>query len=200
MKIAILMNLGRPREFELDAALRKAMFVFWTKGYSETSIDDLTEALEISRPSLYAAFGDKGNLFRLSLQLYHQAFTRRAISQLDSRANIGQAIGGFLRESVRIFTDQALPTGCLLELHGNRIGLDEESRAVVKRINDLMLKVLRNRYRRARDDGQLAKKTSPHQLTELTIFVLSGLSLSARQGASRRELYDTTRGFIALIA
>src|ERR1700679_3722681 len=62
--------MGRPREFDIDAALEKAMRLFWAKGYEGTSVADLTETLGVSRPSLYAAFGDKEALFRAALERY----------------------------------------------------------------------------------------------------------------------------------
>jgi AcrR family transcriptional regulator len=62
--------MGRPREFDTDAALEKAMRLFWAKGYEGTSVADLTETLGISKPSLYAAFGDKQSLFRAALERY----------------------------------------------------------------------------------------------------------------------------------
>src|SRR5580658_9068261 len=62
--------IGRPREFDTDAALEKAMRLFWMKSYEGTSVADLTAALGISRPSLYAAFGDKQSLFRAALERY----------------------------------------------------------------------------------------------------------------------------------
>src|ERR1700675_3846645 len=62
--------MGRPREFDTDAAMEKAMRLFWAKGYEGTSVADLTGTLGISRPSLYAAFGDKQSLFRAALERY----------------------------------------------------------------------------------------------------------------------------------
>src|SRR5918911_4969410 len=79
---------GRPREFDVDDALAAALRVFWTKGYEGTSLNDLTEAMGITRPSLYAAFGNKESLFRKALDLYEREkleYIGRALEQPTAR-------------------------------------------------------------------------------------------------------------------
>src|SRR5579862_671469 len=90
-------TIGRPRAFDLEKALHRAMQVFWRKGYEGTSLSDLTEALGINRPSLYAAFGNKEDLFRKVLDRYASGpagYVRAALSAPTARAVVEQLLRG----------------------------------------------------------------------------------------------------------
>src|SRR5271154_4917814 len=105
--------LGRPRSFEVGKALEAAMKVFWRKGYEGASLTDLTKAMGINRPSLYAAFGDKEALFRKVLDCYEAgpaAYFSEALSQPTARAAVEQ----LLRGAVDVMTAPRNPRGCLL--------------------------------------------------------------------------------------
>ena len=91
------MTKGRPREFNLDKALNRALKVFWRKGYEGTSLIDLTKAMNINRPSLYAAFGNKESLFRKVLDRYADgpaAYFRAALQAPTARAAVEQLLRG----------------------------------------------------------------------------------------------------------
>jgi AcrR family transcriptional regulator len=105
---------GRPREFEIDRALESAMFVFWRNGYEGTSLTDLTSAMNINRPSLYAAFGDKESLFFKVLDRYLEEFGARGVEALSEHGEIRDAIAAFLNCVVELLTDSRLPPGCLI--------------------------------------------------------------------------------------
>src|SRR5213082_3312703 len=90
---------GRPREFDIDEALAAALRVFWSKGYEGASLTDLTEAMGITRPSLYAAFGNKESLFRKALDLYEReklAYMDEALKQPNARAVARHLLEGAL--------------------------------------------------------------------------------------------------------
>ncbi len=104
--------MGRPREFCIDGALDRALQVFWRRGFEGTSLTDLTEAMGITRPSLYAAYGNKEELFRKALDLYDEkylAFTRDALDEPTARAVVERLLKGF----ADIATDKGHPPGCL---------------------------------------------------------------------------------------
>ncbi|MGC3988741.1 MAG: TetR/AcrR family transcriptional regulator [Chthoniobacteraceae bacterium] len=113
---------GRPRAFDPEQALDRAMRVFWSKGYVGASLSDLTEAMGINRPSLYAAFGNKESLFRLALEHYGKgpaSFLQQALDQPTAR-KVAETI---LFLNVEMLTDPSTPGGCLsvrgaLELRG----------------------------------------------------------------------------------
>src|SRR5579872_5952299 len=105
--------VGRPRSFDAEQALDRALEVFWQKGYEGASLTNLTKAMGIERPSLYAAFGDKESLFRQALDRYSEralGYTSEALS--EKRARI--AIERLLRETVALQTDPRNPKGCLM--------------------------------------------------------------------------------------
>src|SRR3954471_15386205 len=106
------MPIGRPREFDTETALELATSLFWEKGYEGTSLNDLTEAMGITRPSLYAAFGNKDSLFRKALNLYETeklAYIRQALEQPTAR----QVAEIMLRGSVDNVMSAAQPHGCM---------------------------------------------------------------------------------------
>src|ERR1700748_2066839 len=104
---------GRPRAFDPDVALERAMHVFWAKGYEGASLSDLTRAMRINRPSLYAAFGDKESLFRKVIDRYVEgpaSFVRRALKEPTARAVAERLLGG----AVEMLADPRHPRGCLM--------------------------------------------------------------------------------------
>src|SRR5579859_3096090 len=110
------MPRGRPREFDAEKALDAALAVFWRKGYEGASLPDLTEAMGINRPSLYAAFGNKEDLFHLALDRYAEgpgAFVQKALEERDARTVAERLLCG----AVLLVTDPRRPHGCLL-VHG----------------------------------------------------------------------------------
>src|SRR6266571_4767093 len=107
------MPVGRPRAFDIDKALDRALRVFWRKGYEGATLSDLTKAMGINRPSLYAAFGNKEDLFRKALDRYAQgpaAYVREALSKPTARAVAQALLGG----TVDLLTDPRNPHGCLM--------------------------------------------------------------------------------------
>ncbi len=103
---------GRPREFDLDEALAAALRVFWTKGYEGASLTDLTEAMGITQPSLYAAFGNKESLFSKALDLYEReklAYIGEALQAPTSRG-VAERL---LRGALKMQTSDCEPKGCM---------------------------------------------------------------------------------------
>lgn len=108
------MGRGRPREFDTQQALERAMMLFWEKGYQATSLDELTAAMGITRPSLYAAFGDKEKLFVQAVEFYQQRFSQRIGSALSEDIDTKSAISLMLQRTLEIHTNPALPRGCFI--------------------------------------------------------------------------------------
>src|SRR3989454_12434189 len=105
--------VGRPRSFDIDKALDRALQVFWHKGYEGTTLSDLTQAMGINRPSLYAAFGNKETLFRKALDRYADgpaAYVRQALEEPSARA----VVEALLRGAVDMLSCPRNPHGCLM--------------------------------------------------------------------------------------
>ena len=184
------MTAGRPREFDVNTALYQAMLVFWKLGYRNASLEDLTKAMNINRPSLYAAFGDKPALFLASVERYVKDHAALAAEILDSESEIKSAIGQFLKTFAKQFTDPALPGGCMVSCHLSDKDLEENLRSRLIVLSQATEKLLANRLRRAAIEKQLRNEPSASELAAFFMCVLGGLSQAARTGASRQKLYQ----------
>ena len=114
------MAIGRPREFDLDKALDQALEVFWRNGYEGASIADLTEAMGINPPSLYAAFGNKEGLFRKALDRYVEQRTDFWNEALEAPTARGM-VEHLLRDSADFLTEECNPPGCLIGARRARV-------------------------------------------------------------------------------
>src|SRR5216117_2500540 len=147
--------MGRPRAFDVDKALERALRMFWRKGFEGTSLSDLTAAMGINRPSLYAAFGNKEKLFRKALDRYGElvrANWQEALAQPSARAFFER----LLRKSTEMFNDRRTPRGCLM-VHG-ALACGENARAVRKELNRRRAndeKLICKRLKQAQSEGDL---------------------------------------------
>jgi AcrR family transcriptional regulator len=180
--------LGRPRSFETGKALDAAMKVFWCKGYEGASLSDLTRAMGINRPSLYAAFGDKEALFRKALDRYDSgpaAYVREALNQPTARAAVERLMEG----AAELGTASSNPRGCLFVQAALACG--DGAKAVR---NDLILrrdageKAVRLRLKRAQAEGDLTRDANPADLARYVVTVIQGIAVQAASGAARPEL------------
>src|SRR5438105_11537411 len=105
---------GRPRSFDTEAALDRALEVFWRNGFQGASLSELTAAMGLSRPSLYAAFGDKESLYLKSLDRYAARRLAPHIAQLEKEPDGRRAVEGYLRAMVAIVADPSHPSGCFV--------------------------------------------------------------------------------------
>jgi AcrR family transcriptional regulator len=178
---------GRPRSFDRAAALDQAVRLFWSKGYEATSISDLTTALGIGAPSLYAAFGDKKALFDEVVEAYgirYGGFFARALAEEPTAK---QSIARVLREAANEHTRTGRPRGCMLLSAGentNNVDVAEQ----LRQIRTSNVAMFEQRIRADIEAGFLPPDTDATTLALYTGSVLQGMSQSARDGASRQEL------------
>jgi AcrR family transcriptional regulator len=180
--------MGRARTFDAEEALDRAMTVFWRKGYEGTSLSDLTQAMGINRPSLYAAYGNKQELFRKVLERYGEgpsSYEREALAQPTAR----EVAEGLLRGAADVQTDPRTPAGCLATLGTTYCA--EDSSAVGKIVIASRLAghaAIRKRLERARAEGDLPPSAKPKDLTNYIGTVVCGMAVLAASGATRKEL------------
>jgi len=180
--------IGRPRTFDVDQALDRALGVFWRKGYEGASICDLTEAMGINPPSLYAAFGNKEALFCRALDRYaatNGAFIHEALAAGSAR----EGIAAILHGTARSLTDKSNPAGCLL-VQGIA-GAGEHAQCIRDELNARRAatqKVVRDRFQQAKDEGELPEDADPAALARYFFTVTQGMAIQAAAGASRKEL------------
>lgn len=179
---------GRPREFCVDAALAAALGVFWRNGYEGASMAELTQAMGITKPSLYAAFGNKEQLFHKALDLYEAeklAYTREALEQPTARA----VAEHLMRGAIAAQTSTCDPKGCLRVIGSTACGAEAESiRADVIKRRESSQAALVARFRRAKQEGDLPDHIEPEGLTQYLYAILQGMAVQAGSGASRADL------------
>ena len=189
---------GRPREFCVDEALAQALRVFWEKGYDGTSLNDLTEAMGITRPSLYAAFGNKDSLFRKALDLYEREKLTYIGKALEQPTAHGVA-ETMLRGAIDNVTSCDEPHGCLGVITSVACGPESQSvrEDVVKR-GEAGKRAITERFIRAKDEGDLPAHVDPEGLMRVLVAMLQGISVQANQGATREELDRLVESGLAL--
>jgi AcrR family transcriptional regulator len=181
---------GRPRVFDRDIALRKAVEVFWERGYEGTSLKDLTEAMGIASASIYACFGSKESLFREVMALYTSMEGQVPRRALRDRPTARSAIEAMLQATADVITLPGLPQGCMLILAAPTGAVENRTvREFLAGGRRAQLREIRERLDRGVADGDLT--ASPSRLDVIARYyttVMQGLSVQARDGASRDEL------------
>jgi AcrR family transcriptional regulator len=181
-------TLGRPRAFSMDDALDRALEVFWRKGYEGASICDLTEAMGINPPSLYAAFGNKESLFRHALDRYQARHAARWDEALAAPTAF-EAVKRLLESSAASLGDKHNPRGCLL-IQAALCG-GEECDPVTKELaarREASVALIRERLKRAKREGDLPDDADPAGLARFVATVIHGMAVQAASGASRKDL------------
>lgn len=182
------MALGRPREFDLDQALENALHVFWEKGYEGASMSDLTEAMGITRPSLYAAFGNKEELFRKALDRYLDGpagYAKLALRQITARSVVEALLYG----EVDAVTDPECPAGCL-SVNGALTGGDtaESIKQELRTRRAEWEDDLRLRLEQAKAEGDLPAAADAAVLARYLTTMMQGIAVQAVGGTRREDL------------
>ncbi|MER9215653.1 TetR/AcrR family transcriptional regulator [Mesorhizobium sp. M0663] len=189
---------GRPRTFDRAAALRRAMEVFWVKGYEGASISDLTAAMGINSPSLYAAFGSKEALFLEATELYTRVEGTEIWSALEKAPTARQAVERFLRQTARAYSQTGRPQGCLIAL--GALHQDSSRGAIcddLRRRRAENREALLRRLERGVAEGELPADFDCGTAATFYATVQHGMSIQARDGASRSALLATVAGAMA---
>ena len=181
---------GRPRAFDSEAALDAALSVFWERGYEGTSLADLTKAMGINKPSLYAAFGDKADLFRKAVDRY---LSRQTVlwEQAFHEPTARRAVEVILNAAADSLTSGQNPRGCLLVQ--SALTCSEESNCIKEELamrradSDSML---RAHLARAKEKGELLPDVDVSALSRYFSTVLRGMSVEASGGATRKDLQN----------
>jgi AcrR family transcriptional regulator len=181
---------GRPRSFDRQEALRRAMNVFWTLGYEGTTLVDLLEAMgNITPTSFYAAFGSKEQLFREAIQLNNTTFGTKVMRNLNEQATARAAIEALLRSAVNTFSETDHPRGCMLVLGAtNCTRSNEKVQEYLREMRLTTYKAIRQRLERGIKEGDIRAHADLNGLASFYTTVLHGLSIQARDNASRKAL------------
>lgn len=184
------MPRGRPREFDTEKALDAALLLFWRRGYEGTSLSALTKAMGINVPSLYAAFGNKENLFRKVLDRYLErpaSYLPNALKEPTAR----RAAETLLKGAINMVMNPRHPDGCLLVQGALASGPDAESvRRELSRHRAGAEDAVRERFKQAVKEGDLPRRTNSGRLAGYVVTVVWGLSVQAAGGYSRAQLKE----------
>jgi AcrR family transcriptional regulator len=189
---------GRPRNFDREQALRSAMYVFWEKGFDGASLSDLTAAMGINAPSLYAAFGSKEGLYMDALSLYSNEVGTDIWTQLEETPDVKQAFERFLIVSAETFSVTDKPRGCLIALDAlNRTQSSQNVCNVLKERRNNNIEVLRTRLQRSIDEGALPATIDTSAIATFYATVQNDMSILARDGGSAESLVAAAHGAMA---
>jgi AcrR family transcriptional regulator len=185
---------GRPRSFDRDAALAAATELFWRKGFTATSMADLCEAMGIGSPSLYAAFGSKEALYAEALRHYGMTTGPLIWAPLEESETARGAIEGFLMASAATLpASSGKPGGCMVTLSTVREeGCGQLGRLAAEGRAEGLARIER-RLARAVEDGELPAETDIPVMARFYLSVQQGMSIQARDGATRQELEAVAR-------
>jgi AcrR family transcriptional regulator len=190
--------MARPRQFDEDEALDQAMKLFWRHGYEGTSLSDLTEAMGINRPSLYATFGNKEALFHRALERYIEgpgASVTAALALPTAR----EAVEALLRMYADAPSVPGRPLGCLVV--SGALGCSAEAEPIRKELSQVRaasIASLRKRLERAQREGELPESTRPGDLARYLWTVLHGMAIDAIDGATQAQLREVAK--LAMLA
>lgn len=180
------MVAGRQRTFDKQDALNKAMKVFWLKGYSGAALSDLTDAMGINKPSLYAAFGNKEALFVSALKSYAENYGRLHFEKLmDSQASLKERLQAYLMSIARMVTDPKLPGGCFVASSTSESSshcLPDEAIRTILNINADSSQAFIKFFENEKKLGNIKTSASAEVLANYLLTVQFGLSIMARNG------------------
>jgi AcrR family transcriptional regulator len=181
--------IGRPREFDRDAALEAAMLLFWRKGFAATSMNDLCGAMDVRSPSLYAAFGSKEALYLEAVEHYVQTIGASVWDKLAQGATARAGVERLLLTGSETLPEsRTKPAGCMAMLSAVGDEWPAMITDVVRKVRLEVLNQLRARLETAVAEGELAAATDIDGLSRFYLGVFQGMALQARDGASRAEL------------
>lgn len=181
--------VGRPREFDREAALQAAMIVFWRKGFASTSMNDLCDAMGIRSPSLYAAFGGKEALYLEALAHYVATIGPTVWDKLAAGPTARAGVEKLLLTATETLPESGeIPGGCMAVLGAIGDEWPASIAGVVKQVRLDMLGNLQSRLQMAVTEGELPAATDIERLSRFYLSVFQGMALQARDGATSAEL------------
>jgi len=188
------MTAGRHRSFDKDNALEKAMLIFWKNGYPGTSLTDLTNAMGINKSSLYAAFGNKEELFNQTIEFYLNKHGVVHLAELfKTEQSLKERVRNYLLSIARMLTNPDLPKGCLVCNSTSEIAghcLPENSAKNINAINQQTIFTLTDFFEKEQQVGNLIEGNSSNAIANYLLTLQFGLAVSARNGSNMEDLKE----------
>lgn len=192
---------GRQLKFDKQQALEEAMYVFWKKGFVGASLTDLTTAMSINKPSLYASFGNKEALFVSATEHYLKEHASSHISLLNQQdLSLNERLSDYLNSVLTMFCDPSKPGGCFVSVAANELAAESLPSKASKSIKDASVfteTYLITFFKDEKDKGNLNTKTEANELALMCLTFLHGLAAMARSGKSKEQIQDLIEIFVA---
>ncbi len=182
--------VGRPRSFDQAIAVDRAMRVFWERGFEGASLSELTRAMGIKPASLYGAFGNKQELFRKALEHY-LATEVSFVQEILNESTAFKVAHQLLRQSALFLTRLGFPRGCMTIQ--TSLAITNEGAQIHKELVELRVssqKKLRDRFSRAKREGDLPDDARPDSLARFVVAIYQGMTIQSVNGATRKDLLD----------
>ena len=192
---------GRPRQYDPDSALAQAAAAFWKNGYAATSLDDLAAATGMNRPSLYAAFGDKRDLYLKTLERYQQQSRAASLQLLADGATLREFLTRFYGGALEIYrAGEPEARGCYsISTAPAQAASDPAVRAFLADTIRGTDAFLADVIRKARDRGEIAASADPSAMAQVATATLHTLAVRSRGGVPREQLTALAQAAIDLI-
>jgi len=182
--------MARTKAFDQDAALQKAMHIFWDKGFDGTSMSDLTETMGLSRSSLYETFGDKQDLFHQALDHYIRNMEIRRARMLSSAASAKQGLRDYLQGAVNFVLNKEHPIGCFYTNTSIAMNPDKRVQALMKQATEKQEEDFYRCMVKAKQNGEIGPDKDPRVLAKYFVGLIRGISVVARIYKDRKTLED----------
>ena len=191
---------GRPRLFDADDALENAMQLFWSRGFAATSLDDLAVAMDMNRPSMANAFGDKEAIFRRALARFVAQLDLKVGRPLSDEPDLAKGLERFFTQALSVYFSADAARGCMVFCTApveavTRPEVRADAKRVVRALDDLLEK----RFARAQKDGAFPRDADCRAAAQLTQAILQSLAVRARSGASKASLTKLARQAVRVL-
>ncbi len=193
------MPAGRPRSFDEDEVLERAMNLFWLRGYEGLGLSELLEHMQISRQSLYDTFGSKRELFVRAIEHYRVTQLAQALALLDREGSRIENVKAVVRFFEQLATDQRC-RGCLVANALVEMGPhDQEIAALLRNTLELLQKALHRALREAQVQGELSPAKDPLELSRALMNALIGLSVTGKVRMGRATIRGIYSGTLSML-
>ena len=181
--------MPRTKNFDENKALEAAMYLFWRKGYADTSIQDIEKAMNLKRTSIYNAFGNKRNLFQQALMLYLDRILGRFITVLEQGSTAKNSVRNVLNEVIKLHYNPENPGGCmvvlsLLESHQHDEQTNNMINGALRQLRDAVVKILK----RGKKNGEFKDPVQYQSFANQVVALITGLIVMAKADFSKSEL------------
>ncbi|KIC32329.1 transcriptional regulator [Leisingera sp. ANG-S5] len=182
--------MGRQRSFDTDHVIEQAMLLFWERGYEAASMAELSAAMGLNPPSIYAAFGNKQALFERCTAHYVKHVATYAPRALDEEATAAKALRRLVSEAIEAFCTEQRPKGCLLISAATNCGKGSEcAQELLAGYRQASESMIADRIRRGIAAGDMAVSVKPDLLAKFVSVLIQGFAAQARDGATADALH-----------